>query len=162
LKLLDIKSLINKIMIKIKTIKYNLPVEGMTCASCVNRVEKALSAIDGIKNVSVNLANEKVTFDINENLNIDIAGKAIEKYGYKLNIENIKKSESENKKQILIDKYYINLKKDLLFSAILTLPIFLISMFREFLWFSNFWQFGEDYGSLTFGNLVKITQIRFY
>jgi len=146
-------------MIKIKTIKYNLPVEGMTCASCVNRVEKALSAIDGIKNVSVNLANEKVTFDNNEKLNIDIAGKAIKKYGYKLNIENIKKSESENKKQILIDKYYINLKKELLFSAILTLPIFLISMFREFLWFSNFWQFGEDYTNKIL--LILVTPIIF-
>ncbi len=35
-------------------------VEGMTCASCVARVERALSAVPGVNEVSVNLASEKV------------------------------------------------------------------------------------------------------
>ncbi len=46
-----------------KTTKYAFPVEGMTCASCVARVEKALVKINGIENVSVNFANEKVAFE---------------------------------------------------------------------------------------------------
>lgn len=43
----------------------DIPVEGMTCASCVNRIEKKLLKSDGVLEVSVNLANEKasVTFD---------------------------------------------------------------------------------------------------
>jgi copper chaperone CopZ len=40
-----------------------LPVEGMTCASCVARVEKAITKFDGVTNVNVNLATEKVTLD---------------------------------------------------------------------------------------------------
>ncbi len=36
----------------------SLPIRGMTCASCVRRVEKALSGIEGVVAVSVNLANE--------------------------------------------------------------------------------------------------------
>ncbi len=36
-------------------------VEGMTCASCVARVERALRAVPGVDGVSVNLASEKVT-----------------------------------------------------------------------------------------------------
>jgi len=42
-----------------------LDIEGMTCASCVNRVTKALSRVDGVVEASVNLATETaaVTYD---------------------------------------------------------------------------------------------------
>ncbi len=42
-----------------------LPVEGMTCASCVRRVEKALARVDGVAGANVNLATEQahVAFD---------------------------------------------------------------------------------------------------
>ena len=38
-----------------------VPVKGMTCASCVHHVEKAIKAIPGVTSVQVNLANETVT-----------------------------------------------------------------------------------------------------
>ena len=38
-------------------------VEGMTCASCVRRVEKALAAVPGVAEVAVNLATEEATLD---------------------------------------------------------------------------------------------------
>jgi Cu+-exporting ATPase len=38
-----------------------LPVQGMTCASCVKRIEDSLRAMDGVIDVSVNLATERVT-----------------------------------------------------------------------------------------------------
>jgi Cu+-exporting ATPase len=46
-----------------KTVTY--PVRGMTCASCVNHVEKAIRGVAGVQDVSVNLATEeaRVTFD---------------------------------------------------------------------------------------------------
>ena len=42
-----------------------LPVEGMTCASCVGRVEKALGKVEGVAGANVNLATERaeVTYD---------------------------------------------------------------------------------------------------
>jgi len=42
-----------------------VPVEGMTCASCVLRVEKALKKVDGVTAATVNLATEQttITFD---------------------------------------------------------------------------------------------------
>jgi len=146
-------------MQKIKTIKYNLPVEGMTCASCVTRIEKALSGIDGIENVSVNLANEKVTFDMGEGLSPDLAAKAIDKFGYKLHTESLNDNKTENKTDNLIDEYYANLKKDFIFSALLTLPIFLISMLREFLWFPAIFPFGDDYTNKIL--LILVTPIIF-
>ncbi len=43
------------------TLTLQLPIEGMTCASCVRRVEKALSKVEGVQSVSVNLATEQAT-----------------------------------------------------------------------------------------------------
>jgi Cu+-exporting ATPase len=43
------------------SIQLVLPVEGMTCASCVNRIERYLKKTDGVLEVSVNLATERAT-----------------------------------------------------------------------------------------------------
>lgn len=40
-----------------------LQISGMTCASCVGRVEKALRRLDGVTTASVNLATETATVD---------------------------------------------------------------------------------------------------
>ena len=39
--------------------KVTLNVDGMTCASCVGRVERALKAVPGIEEASVNLATQQ-------------------------------------------------------------------------------------------------------
>src|SRR5688572_27396192 len=59
------------------------PVTGMTCASCVRRVEKALKKVDGIADASVNLATEKarVSFDPIV-VDFDAIRQAVEKAGY--------------------------------------------------------------------------------
>lgn len=38
-----------------------LPIEGMTCASCVNRIERFLRATDGVRSANVDLATERAT-----------------------------------------------------------------------------------------------------
>ena len=62
-----------------------LPVEGMTCASCVRRIEKALVKVDGVESASVNLATEKahVVFDPAK-AGLDAFRAAVEKAGYKV------------------------------------------------------------------------------
>ncbi|WP_291735911.1 heavy metal-associated domain-containing protein, partial [Leisingera sp. F5] len=42
----------------------HFPIEGMTCASCVGRVEKALSAVTGVVSASVNLATERAEVSV--------------------------------------------------------------------------------------------------
>ncbi|HEV2066801.1 MAG TPA: heavy metal translocating P-type ATPase [Thermomicrobiales bacterium] len=42
-------------------VETSFPVEGMTCAACVRRVERALTKVDGVANASVNLATERAT-----------------------------------------------------------------------------------------------------
>ena len=91
-------------MLEIKAIKYNLPVEGMTCASCVARVEKSLNKIDGIENVSVNYASEKVAFELDENVSLETAKVAVEKYGYKLFTE-VEETISTNEAELVDENH---------------------------------------------------------
>ncbi|MHB8619094.1 MAG: heavy metal translocating P-type ATPase, partial [Chloroflexota bacterium] len=62
-----------------------LPIEGMTCASCVRRVEKALARVPGVSEASVNLATEKarVLRDPAE-AGLDQLRAAVEKAGYRV------------------------------------------------------------------------------
>jgi len=116
----------------IKPKKISAPVSGMTCASCVARVEKSLSNIDGVKNVSVNLATEKATFEIDKNfVQLNEIKNAVEDAGYKIDLSSLNEKENKstsgsvNLERAEFDKI---LKKDFLVALILTVPIFLISM----------------------------------
>jgi Cu+-exporting ATPase len=62
-----------------------LPIEGMTCASCVRRIEKALHRVEGVRDASVNLATEKakVVFDPSI-VGLDGLSSAVEKAGYRV------------------------------------------------------------------------------
>ncbi|RKS85883.1 Cu+-exporting ATPase [Orbus hercynius] len=62
--------------------EYQFMVEGMSCASCVGRVEKALNKVDGVTVVSVNLATERATVQTAQEMNIDNLFQAVEEAGY--------------------------------------------------------------------------------
>jgi Cu+-exporting ATPase len=63
---------------------FTLDIGGMTCASCVGRVEKALSQIPGVEAASVNLATEqaKVRLDTGSDTKIDAVIAQVKKTGY--------------------------------------------------------------------------------
>jgi Cu+-exporting ATPase len=60
-----------------------LGIEGMTCASCVGRVEKALRAVPGVLNASVNLATEWAQVETAGGVPVDALLTAVEKAGYR-------------------------------------------------------------------------------
>lgn len=100
-----------------KKVKVTLIIKGMTCASCVGRVEKALKKVPGVLSASVNLASEKATvsFDPNEASTVNLT-EAILKSGYE--------------SSILDDGQYLSLNLELkrdfyliIFSALLTIPL---------------------------------------
>lgn len=133
--------------------KYDFKVEGMTCASCVARVEKIIGRFEEVNNVSVNLLKEKVSFESeNNNLNIKEIADEIDKYGYKLIVDKSKdtfshvhdETENNHYSNELHDKYYINLKNDFLAALIFTIPIFTVSMLLDFHWFKQLWIFNLD------------------
>jgi len=62
-----------------------IPVEGMTCASCVRRVEKALTKVPGVLSASVNLASERATVQfLPGQVAIADLRRAVEDAGYRL------------------------------------------------------------------------------
>lgn len=60
-----------------------LAIEGMTCASCVARVEKALAKVPGVSNASVNLATERATVDSLSGVSFATLAAAVDRAGYK-------------------------------------------------------------------------------
>ena len=61
-------------------------VAGMTCASCVRRVERAVASLPGVEQAAVNLATEEVSFVIDESLSLAALRQAVDKAGYELRI----------------------------------------------------------------------------
>lgn len=59
-----------------------LQIGGMTCASCVGRVERALGKLPGVEQVSVNLASERAHLDVLTALDDSLLIAAVEKAGY--------------------------------------------------------------------------------
>lgn len=61
----------------------NFPIEGMTCASCVRRIERAIAKVPGVQEASVNLATERASVKFDPNIaGIDAFRTAVEKAGY--------------------------------------------------------------------------------
>lgn len=60
----------------------SLPVEGMSCASCVGRVERALRAVPGVQSAAVNLATERADVVLSDAADAQAAIHAIEEAGY--------------------------------------------------------------------------------
>jgi Cu+-exporting ATPase len=64
------------------SIQIRLPIEGMTCASCVARVEKALKAVPGVGSAEVNLATETATVTLAAGARPESLVDAVHKAGY--------------------------------------------------------------------------------
>ena len=60
----------------------NFPIEGMSCASCVSRVERALAAVPGVASASVNLATESVAVALQPEADVQALMAAVARAGY--------------------------------------------------------------------------------
>jgi Cu+-exporting ATPase len=64
------------------TTHFELPIEGMTCASCAGRIEKLLSSLRGVNSVQVNLATDSVHIELPDDVAIQRVCSAIDDSGY--------------------------------------------------------------------------------
>ncbi|OGN97611.1 MAG: copper-translocating P-type ATPase [Chloroflexi bacterium RBG_13_51_36] len=85
--LAKIKDTVSQLGYGVATGKSIFPVSGMTCASCVARVEEALSSVPGVISVMVNLASEKATVEYMEGTQIADMRRAVKDAGYELGPE---------------------------------------------------------------------------
>ena len=70
--------------------RVELPIRGMTCASCVSHVTKALESVPGVRDATVNLATEKATVELDpERVKLDDLAAAIEDSGYGVATEQV-------------------------------------------------------------------------
>ncbi|HEX2264666.1 MAG TPA: cation transporter, partial [Solirubrobacterales bacterium] len=114
--------------------RLELPIEGMTCSSCAGRVEKSLNKLDGVE-ATVNFATERATvsFDPERVAPEELVG-AVEKVGYSASLPSPDVEEDEAPAA----DPTAALRRRLVFSAVLSLPVLLISMIEP-LQFEN-WQ----------------------
>ena len=101
-----------------------LSIEGMTCASCVARVEKALKKVDGVQEATVNLATEQAWVQADASVNVEDLIRAVKKAGYDAKASEKNQDEQLDKKASELDQ----LKKDLIISIVLALPVFILEM----------------------------------
>ncbi|MBB5538251.1 heavy metal translocating P-type ATPase [Rhizobium giardinii] len=108
-----------------------LGVEGMTCASCVSRVEKALKTVPGVKDASVNLATERATVRIVSGTSALALEDAVRTAGYEVRRITADRSTDDNEDRR--DREANRLKVSLALSAALTLPLFVLEMGSHFI-----------------------------
>jgi Au+-exporting ATPase len=103
----------------------DLAIGGMTCASCVGRVEKALKAVPGVVTATVNLATERA--HVTGGADLAALIEAVEKTGYEA--KPIDRSGDEHAETAARkDAEEAALRRDLTLAAALTVPVFILEM----------------------------------
>ncbi|MDF1608626.1 heavy metal translocating P-type ATPase [Hoeflea sp. YIM 152468] len=102
-------------------------IEGMTCASCVRRVELAIAAVPGVLGASVNLATETAVVQYASGLALTEVEAAIRQSGYEPTRKKGGAEETDRRKAAK-EAEYRALIRDFSLAATLTLPIFVLEM----------------------------------
>ncbi len=105
----------------------DLDIEGMTCASCVGRVERALLATPGVSQASVNLATGRAHLHVQEGVSPDQLVEAVRRAGYASRIAQAQDSATASMSARQAREQG-ELKRSLLAALILTLPVFVLEM----------------------------------
>ena len=115
-----------------------LPITGMTCASCANRIERKLNQLDGVT-ATVNYATEKARVEFDAGT-VDPARfvEAVEAAGYGASLPSAGRAEAGGEAE---DDPTAPLRRRLIISAVLSVPVLLLAMipalqFDNFQWLS--------------------------
>jgi len=122
----------SRLVAAIKDAGYDVPAEpvgliigGMTCASCVARVERALQAVPGVASAAVNLATERAT--VTGTAEIGLLVKAVEDAGYDAR-PALRSVAGDPETEARKADEQAHLKRDLTLAAALSLPVFALEM----------------------------------
>jgi Cu+-exporting ATPase len=124
----DLVDVIEKTGYQVPLERKTLLIEGMTCAACSTRVEKALNKVEGVTFASVNLSTNKAVVEFPSGaIEDEVLIKAVERAGYKAEVEverNVDKEREMREKEIK------SLKTSFIISAIFSLPLFSAMFFH--------------------------------
>ncbi|PKG99785.1 copper-translocating P-type ATPase [Paraglaciecola sp. MB-3u-78] len=107
--------------------EHELIIDGASCASCVNKIEKALLSVSGVQSAQMNFAQR--TVQVKTNVEVTKLIQAVEKADY-----NAKVSTSESEEEALEEKdqadwqYYKKLMRDMTFALVLGVPLMIYSL----------------------------------
>ncbi|WP_068825511.1 heavy metal translocating P-type ATPase [Pseudomonas sp. BMS12] len=99
--------------------RLELSISGMTCASCVGRIERALSKVAGVRSVSVNLASERAHVELLQGTASNALLAAVEQAGYQASLVSTDKRADSG-----LQRERLHLFLALLLAAPLMLPMF--------------------------------------
>src|SRR5215208_4631655 len=103
-----------------------LPITGMTCASCANRIERKLNKLDGVS-ATVNYATEKAAVDYDPDVaRPDDLLSAVEAAGYQAVLPTAEPAHGEH--HGLAEDETAALRRRLAISAVLSFPVLLMAM----------------------------------
>jgi Cu+-exporting ATPase len=133
---IDIKAVVDNVEragYGVVTQHLELPITGMTCANCAANIERALKKkLRGVTQASVNFASERAAVDfIPDVVSIDGIVTAIEKAGYGAILPE-ENRDGEDAEQIARQAEIRNQTHKLTVGVIFALPLFLLSMSRDF------------------------------
>lgn len=114
--------------------KVKFDIQGMTCSSCSSHVEKAVCKLQDIKNVNVNLLSNSMTVEYDENsLDNQSIIKAVIDAGYGAKVSELERKNSNKGQQNKgPDNTIKSMKKRLIMSIILLIPLMYIAMHHMF------------------------------
>ncbi|MDM7933563.1 heavy metal translocating P-type ATPase [Tabrizicola sp.] len=107
----------------VTTTVQEIAIDGMTCASCVARVERALRAVPGVTAANVNLATESARIEGVAEAGALLA--AVRASGYGAQIAGAANAETAGERRT---REASGLKRNVILAAILTLPVFVLEM----------------------------------
>lgn len=111
-----------------------LDIEGMSCASCVARVEKSLSKVEGVDEATVNFANHIGTVNHAHGVTTEQLIGAVEKAGYSATLKTDEMAsghegmDHSSHAKASSEAQIQRAKWELIFAALLTIPVIGISM----------------------------------
>ncbi len=109
--------------------KEKFDVIGMTCSSCSSHVEKAVSKLEGVKSVNVNLLLNNMIVEYDESItNNDSIINSVESAGYNAKISSNEEKKEEITKVDSIDNEIKSMKKRLIISICFLIPLMYVSM----------------------------------
>ncbi|EZI24277.1 heavy metal translocating P-type ATPase [Pseudomonas extremaustralis] len=109
------------------TTTFDLPIGGMTCASCAGRVERALGKVPGVQSVSVNLANERAHIEVLGQMDPAVLIAAVDKAGYTATLPQSETATQASQAQRLHHERWA-----LLLAILLALPLVLPMLAQPF------------------------------
>lgn len=128
LNLTEIKNKVKELGYKVITNKSIIPISGMSCIGCAQRIENTLRNLDGIIKADVNFAKEELYVEyIPSLITLKDIQKIINELGYQA--FEPKESEIEDLQELYREKELKDLKRRFIISLIFTIPIFLGSFF---------------------------------